>query len=71
MPSVGITFFTGTGGLAMSSEFVWYCQVVPIVEVPFVKLSISSVYEAQYLPTYGRCAFKSATAASNCVWVSS
>ena len=49
----------------------WYGQVVPTTVVPLVKLSISSAKADQYLPTHGRCCFRSSTAASNCGWVSS
>ena len=52
MPSVGTIASTWTS--AALSVFVWYCQVVPMTDAPLVKLSISSVYEAQYLPTNGR-----------------
>ena len=41
IPSVGTTASTGTPGALR--VLVWYGQVVPIVVVPFVKLSISSV----------------------------
>ena len=38
---------------------------------PFLNRSISSEASAQYFTINGRCCLSSATAALNCVWVSS
>ena len=69
MPSLGTVEFTFTP--EPRRVLTWYGQVVPMIVEPFVKLSISSVYAAQNLPTSGRWSLSSWTAASNWGWVSS
>src|SRR5919109_3626826 len=68
-PSFGTRSFTGA--FAPCSVFVWYGHDAPIVASPFLNRSISSDASTQYFLTSGFCCLSSATAASNCFWLSS
>src|SRR5512132_4396628 len=67
-PSFGIVSFTGA--LSAMSVLVWFGQDAPMIASAFLKRTISSGASAQHFFTSGFCFLSSATAASNCSWLS-